>query len=98
MKPSASAVALASASALVVGAYLDVKLGISIDLRELSHDREWQKRFAKRLQTLSSNCTVYHMLDQADQEAEALWFEGRTWTYAELKNGAAPVIYSKKYH
>lgn len=78
--------ALVSAAALATTAYLNAKLGIKNDLRQLSYDREWLIRFQQWLGTLGDRCTLHHIFELADGEAEAVWFEGRTWTYGELKN------------
>lgn len=75
-----------SAAALAASAYLNAKLSISIDLQQLSYDREWGIRLGKRIQELGETCTLYHMFERVDPNIEALWFEGKTWTYGELKN------------
>jgi hypothetical protein len=79
--------ALLSAAALGTAAYLNAKLGIQNDLQQLSYDRESLARFQQRLGILGDTCTLYRMFELADSKAEALWFEGRTWTYGQLKNG-----------
>jgi len=75
------------AATLATGAYLNAKFGIGIDLKQLSHDREWSKRLGERIQELGDTCTLYRMFDIVHPNIEALWFEGRTWTYGELKKG-----------
>ena len=80
-------IAALSAAALGAGAYLNAKLGISTDLNELAISREFGERLGKRIQTLGDTVTLYRIFDLANEQDEALWFEGRTWTYGELKNG-----------
>lgn len=83
----ASALIPAAAAALAAGAYLNAKLSIGIDLQRLSYDREWAKRLGERIQELGDTPTLYRMFDMVDPGLDALWFEGTTWTYGELKGG-----------
>lgn len=89
------------AAALATGAYLNAKLSISKDLQEISKDREFGARRAKRIQELGDTCTIYRMLELANPEDELLWFEGNTWSYRELKQGqitSHPSLYiSQRY-
>jgi hypothetical protein len=78
---------VSAAAALATTAYLNAKFGVGIDLQQLSYDREWQVRLQHRLQKLGDTCTLYRTFELADSKAEALWFEGQTWTYDELKKG-----------
>ncbi|KAG9237165.1 putative bifunctional fatty acid transporter/acyl-CoA synthetase [Amylocarpus encephaloides] len=78
--------ALAATAALAAGAYLNAKLSIGTDLRRLRHDRTWTKRLIGRIQDLGDTCSTYGMFEKANPQAEFLWFEGRTWTYAEMKD------------
>lgn len=82
-----SSTAVISAAALAAGAYLNAKLGISTDLNEIAISKEFGERVGKRIQSLGDTCTVYRIFELVDEEKEVLWFEGRTWTYGELKNG-----------
>jgi hypothetical protein len=88
---------LISTSAVALGAYLNAKLAIGTDLRQLRDDREWQNRLMDRIRTYGDRCTLYHMLERADPDAEALWFEGRSWTYRELKKGRPPSLMRNGY-
>jgi hypothetical protein len=56
-------------------------------LRQLQHERAWGKRLGAVIESLGDTCTIYHMFDRVSPEVEALWFEGKTWTYGELKKG-----------
>ena len=79
--------AVISAAALAAGAYLNAKLGISTDLNELALAREYTERIGRKIRSLGDTCTLYRVFELANEKDEALWFEGRAWTYAELKNG-----------
>lgn len=79
--------AVISAAAVAAGAYLNAKLSVGLDLQNLSYDREWGQRLGQRIQALGDTCTIYAMFDSVDPNVEVLWFEGRTWTYGELKRG-----------
>ncbi|PMD57848.1 bifunctional fatty acid transporter and acyl-CoA synthetase [Hyaloscypha bicolor E] len=78
---------LMAAAALfgATGAYLDARYGVSYDLRKLSQIRTSRKRVGERIRELGGEATLYRLLELADQGAEALWFEGRSLTYGEMK-------------
>lgn len=78
---------LLAAGAAAAGAYLNAKFGIGADLEGLRNDRAWGATFARRIEELGDTVTLYAMFDRVDPAIEALWFEGRTWTYGELKQG-----------
>jgi len=80
-------VATVSAAALAAGAYLNAKFGVSTDLNELVSLREYGQRVGQAMQRLGDTTTLYRVFELVDEKNEALWFEGRTWTYGELKNG-----------
>lgn len=86
-----SSLVLGSTLAVLGGAYIDAKLGISKDLRTLYYERTFSKRLQERIKELSPITTHYGMLQHAVDvrglgAAEALWFEQKTWTYAQLKD------------
>lgn len=83
----AAPVILSATAAIAGAAYVNGKLGIQKDLTQLSYDREWFTRFQQRIKSLEGFCTLYRIFELADRNSESLWFEGRTWTYAELKSG-----------
>jgi hypothetical protein len=85
MEPASGA--LIGAAALAAGAYLNAKLGIGADLGTLREEREFGERLGRRIEELGDTVTLYHMFDIVSREKEALWFEGKTWTYGELKTG-----------
>ncbi|KAH8594927.1 putative bifunctional fatty acid transporter/acyl-CoA synthetase [Bisporella sp. PMI_857] len=80
-----AAVPLLSAAAVAAGAYVNAKLSIGTDLQQLSYDRELRSRLEQRIKSYGDTCTLYHMFDLVNPDNEALWFEGKTWTYGELK-------------
>ncbi|KAL2857489.1 hypothetical protein BJX68DRAFT_177665 [Aspergillus pseudodeflectus] len=88
---SLPAVAAASALSIAAGAYLNAKLSISTDLTTIFNDRAFANRLGQRIAQLGDTTTVYGMLHRVVEvegrgSTEALWFEGKTWTYAELKD------------
>jgi len=80
----AAAGASAAAAALLGSVYLNNRYGVSTDIKQLLRDRAFRKRLTARVAQFSSNASLYHMLELADPSASALWFEGRSWSYAEV--------------
>ncbi|KAA8650642.1 hypothetical protein EYZ11_002817 [Aspergillus tanneri] len=83
--------AIASALSAAAGAYLNAKFSISTDLSALYQHRAWTHLLGQRIAQLDDTPTIYKMLQQVVEEekqgsAEALWFEGKTWTYSQLKD------------
>lgn len=87
MKMDLGTGAVVSAAAVAAGAYLNAKLSVGLDVKNLRHDREWGRRLGAKIQSLGDTCTIYAMFDSVDPNVEVLWFEGKTWTYGELKGG-----------
>ncbi|KAL4783655.1 hypothetical protein BJX76DRAFT_329459 [Aspergillus varians] len=90
---SVPAVAAVSALSVAAGAYLNAKFSVSIDLATILGDRAWGKRLALRMSQLGDAVNVYGMLRRVVEveghgSTEALWFEGKSWTYSELKEVA----------
>jgi hypothetical protein len=82
------------ATAAVVGAlFLNDKYGLTHDISELSQSRKFKKRVDARINQLGDDVTIYRMLELAKPDAPALWFEGRSWTYAELRAGAQSTLH-----
>lgn len=79
--------ALVGAAALAAGAYLNGKLSISQDVKQLRHDWAWATRLGTRIADLGDCCSIYHIFNRVDPTLEFLWFEGKSWTYGELKKG-----------
>jgi hypothetical protein len=88
---SVPVVAAASALSVAAGAYLDAKFSISADLSAMRSDRAFGKRLAEHIAQLGETPTVYGMLQRVVEvekhgSTEAIWFEGKSWTYSELKD------------
>ncbi|KAF2668444.1 bifunctional fatty acid transporter and acyl-CoA synthetase [Microthyrium microscopicum] len=91
-----SSAAVAAAATTAGALYLDGKYNISRDIQQLLSDRRWRKRMQNRIDELGEHVHSYRMYQLAKQDVEALWFEGRGWTYAEALNNAdslAEVLY-----
>jgi len=80
MTSVAASFALAGASALL----LDSTLGISRDISQLRSDSAFGARLGAHIGKLGSHVSLYHLLELADPIADALWFEGKTWSYAAM--------------
>lgn len=82
-----STTSIAAASAVLAGAtYLDAHYGVSRDIGQVLADRRMGKRIEQRIKQVGDYASVYGHLKTADPHAEGLWFEGRSWTYAEILN------------
>lgn len=87
------AVAASAATATLLGAlYANDRYGVSHDIKQLLSEKAFRKRLQERIQALDSDFSLFHMLELADPEAEALWFENRRWTYAEVLHGESAAI------
>jgi hypothetical protein len=82
-----ASIAMLSAASIAAAAYLNAKLSISTDMKQLRYDRQWGDRLVSRIQAMGNTCSLYRMIEFVRPEIEALWFEGRSWTYGELKLG-----------
>jgi hypothetical protein len=86
---------LTASSALVAGAtYVDARFAISRDVKQILSDRRYEKAIANRFQALGNNASAYGHLRLAVPNASALWFEGRSWTYAEVTRGMLQRLWS----
>ncbi|TAQ84047.1 hypothetical protein B7494_g7630 [Chlorociboria aeruginascens] len=80
-----STLALVSTAAVAAGAYLNAKYSFGIDIQQLRDDRAWGHRMLRMRARLGEYCTLYRMLELVEPQVEMLWFEGRTWSYGELR-------------
>jgi len=71
---------LATTATLLSALYANNRYGISYDINQLLNEKAFRKRLTERIQALGDDFSLYHMLQLADPQAEALWFEGRRWT------------------
>jgi hypothetical protein len=75
-------------AALVAGGlYLEGRYNVVRDVKQIRSDKAFAQRLEKRCKELGDQVKIYKMWEIADQNAEALWFEGRSWTYAAGKAG-----------
>lgn len=77
----------AAVAALAGGLYLNHQYGLYTDIKGLLRARRSGTLISDRIKQLGDNVTLYRVMQLAQPDAEALWFEGRTWTYAQLKMG-----------
>lgn len=85
---SLSLTSLVTTGGLLAGtSYLNARFGIGRDIKQLYDDRRWKKRVAARVKALGNQVTLYRLSEFCGPNAEALWFEGRTWSYDELRRG-----------
>ena len=79
---------LVAAGGLLAGAsYFNARYGVGRDIKQLYDDRRFRKWIMARIKELGDHVTLYRLTELCDPGAEALWFEGRTWSYEELRRG-----------
>lgn len=83
VKKAAIAAGAATAT-LLTALYANTRYGVSYDINQLLSEKAFRKRMDERIRALGDDASLFHMLQLAEPQAEALWFEGRGWTYAEL--------------
>lgn len=86
------ATATAVAAGIAAAVYLDAKLGVTKDLRQLSMSRQFGQRLDQYIKDLGDQPTLYNLLVRANADADGLWFEGNTWSYRDIKEGCYPYI------
>ena len=79
--------AATATATLATLAGLDAALGFTTDIRQLRDDKAFTARLQQWIERLGNRTTLYHMLELADEYAEALWFEGKSWNYRAVKLG-----------
>lgn len=84
----ASRYALPAAVATVGAMYLDAKHHIVKDISNWRKSKEFQNILAEGRQLMGDYYTLYHALELNDQKADAFWFEGRSWTFADVRREA----------
>lgn len=82
-----AAAATAAAATAAVTAYTDAKLGLTIDRKYVQADRQFGKLLGEHIKKLGDHVSLYHMLELANPDVDALWFEGKTWTYKQMLEG-----------
>jgi len=91
---STKALTAATVAFLAGATYIDGHYAITRDIKHLLSDRRYGQRIQARCQQLANHATLYHWLELADPKAEALWFEGRSWTYAEMKQSGFSILFT----
>lgn len=81
------ALSFAGAALAAGGLYINAKYGLSTDIREIRHEKNYIERLFKNYSQLGESCTIYSLFSRQNPTSDALWFEGRTWTYAQLSCG-----------
>jgi hypothetical protein len=81
-----------AAAAAIAARFLDERYGVLRDVGQILQDRAFRKRMGARINHLGDDVTIYRMLELAQPDATALWFEGRSWTYSEMKAGDSPIF------
>jgi hypothetical protein len=85
--PAIQSVAAASAAAASFTYLINRVTGLSKDVSILRTQSVNSSNLKTHLTRLGNDPTLYRLLELADPAADALWFEGRTWSYAALKHG-----------
>ncbi|KLJ05735.1 hypothetical protein EMPG_10825 [Blastomyces silverae] len=69
--------------------YLNAKFAIGSDLRDIRHARDFARRKQRRVACAKRTHSLYEILEQsgASDGDDAIWFEGKTKSYGQLKKG-----------
>lgn len=84
---SQQAAVVGAAALTAAAAYVNAKLSIGRDLKTLKYEKSFGQRLGAKIKELGDTCTLYKMFDQVDESIDLLWFEGRDYTYGEIKKG-----------
>ena len=76
-----------SAALVAGGLYFEGKYNFVRDVQQIRSDKRFRKRLDENIKELGNQVKIYRLWEKADQNAEALWFEGRSWTYGSGKAG-----------
>lgn len=75
---------LASAAVGTAAAlYLDGRYSIRRDIKQVRADKKFKKRVDDAIASCGDEVTFYKLYTQAQPDASAFWFEGKSWTYRE---------------
>lgn len=83
--PSVESTLTAATTLLAAGAYLNARFGICYDLKVLKDQKIVAANAIKSAKRHGPNPSLYRFLELADPKADAIWFEGQTLTYGELR-------------
>jgi acyl-CoA synthetase (AMP-forming)/AMP-acid ligase II len=81
MATAAISTALAGGLAL----YANSRLGIARDLESKRNQQRALRNHEAHLKRYGGNFSMYRLLELADPDADAIWFEGRSWNYRAMK-------------
>jgi len=80
--------ALPATVATVGAMYLDAKYHIAKDLNDWRSKRKFSGVIAEGAKAMGDYYTLYHALELNNQKQDAFWFEGRSWTFADVRREA----------
>ncbi|KIW25107.1 uncharacterized protein PV07_10772 [Cladophialophora immunda] len=79
-------IAASTAAAAGLLYYADQRIGVSRDIQQYRQDKSFTKRMVQFVDRLGPQSPhLYRMLELCDPNADALWFEGRSWNFRALK-------------
>ena len=84
----ASQYALPTAVAAVGAMYLDAKFHLAKDINDWRTKRKFGGVVAEGAKAMRDYYTLYHALELNDQKKDAFWFEGRSWTFEDVRREA----------
>ena len=84
----ASRYALPAAAATVGAMYMNAKHHIVKDINAWRAKQRFQGVVAEGAKLMGDYYTLYHAIKLNDPKAEALWFEGRSWSFADVRREA----------
>jgi hypothetical protein len=76
------------ATAIVGSMYLDAKHHVVKDIGVWRARRLFQRSLIEGARLMEDYHTLYHALELNDPKAEGFWFEGRSWTFANIRSEA----------
>jgi hypothetical protein len=65
--------------------YLDAKHHVTKDINAWRERRRLLRLVDEGFRLLGDYITVYHFIELNDPEVEAFWFEGRSWTFGDVR-------------
>ena len=80
-----AAIAASTALALPLALYANHRLGITKDLQGFRNSATSIRNYEAHLARYGGNFSLYHLLELADPDADAVHFEGRSWNYRAVK-------------
>lgn len=77
--------AASTALALPLALYANHRLGITRDLQNIRAQKASLRNHAAHIARYGDNFSLYHLLELANPNADALYFEGRSWNYRAMR-------------